>query len=332
MGRHEAFTPPRAPEHFNGAIESVNRGVGRVFDAVYAHRNAPNAALQMADALADLMRDWVTPMPIVTSSNLIGTTLARAMMRAMVDDPHRCAACYNRAVAAVPESGLHPLKIRDEYVELPLWRIRDDDRRMHAYDNDVQRSLSDEHAIDLLPRALFMTALVRLCMCDLFIHGTGGARYDRAMEIWIDDWLGVDVGSIAIATADIRLPLMTEAQKAIDLQKAIHAARHAFHDPEQDGGHTPPGARKRTWLELINAAPRNSTERLAAFRQMHEQLSRWREASAGVADALRTVEHAKRYASDLEIAMRRDWAFPLYPDEMIDDLAERMRRCATISA
>jgi hypothetical protein len=324
MGRHESFTPPRPPENLSGAIESVNKGARQIFDAVYAHRTAPNAALQMADALADLMRDWAAPLPIVTATNLIHTSLARRMIQAMAEDPHRCAECYNRAVAAVPEGGLHRLMIRDDYVELPLWRIRSDGRRMHAYDNDLVAK------VDLLPRALFMTSLVRLCMCDLFVHGKGGARYDRAMEIWIEDWLGIVVGSIAIASADVRLPLVKDEVGHVDLVSAVQAARHAFHDPEQGGGahRELPSPVKSHWLRKIDELQRNSTERKSAFLRMHEALASARQQSVGFEQSRQVAERAKRTAADAHVAMRRDWAFPLYPQEMIDDLAERMRRCA----
>ena len=89
--------------------------------------------------------------------------------------------------------------MRDDYVEVPLWRIRDDGRRMRAYDSDVERWLDDPPgAPRLMPRALMLTALVRLAMCDLFVHGTGGAAYDTVMEAWISSWLGVTPAPIGV--------------------------------------------------------------------------------------------------------------------------------------
>lgn len=352
MGRHEAFTPPRVPENLSGALPSVNQGVRRIFDAVYVHREAANAALQMAAALEDLMRPWVTPLPIVTSTDLIHTSLAQAMMKAMADDPWRCAECYNRAVAAVPQAGIGPLLVRDDIVELPLWRIREDGRRMHAYDSDVVGMLEREaqsdpprvanaplsapqnpkskienpkSQIDLLPRALFMTALVRLGMCDLFIHGTGGAVYDRTMEIWMKDWLGIEVGSIAVVSATLRLPLTMANAEPLDVPKAIAAARRLWHDPEPPDP-PQPGPIKRQLLQAIQAASRNSTQRKAAFIKMHERLEQLRRSDwNAVQQALERAEQARRQAADRAIARRRDWAFPLFPDAMIDDLAQKAR-------
>ena len=118
-------------------------GVDRIYAAVKrAHHDQPDAALQMAHALADLMRPWVKPMTHITASDLVETSLSRAMMMEMVRDPHACAHAYNAAVRAVPEAGVGPLLIRDDYVELPLWRLAPDGRRMRAYDNDLERWLA----------------------------------------------------------------------------------------------------------------------------------------------------------------------------------------------
>jgi hypothetical protein len=323
MALHPPLSPNDPPD-FPFASESVAGGVQRIIAAVRAHRDQPNAALQMAHTLADLMQRWVAPAPNVTATNLVNTTLGRALLEHMADDPHRCVEAYNRAVAAVPEAGIGPLLVRDEYVELPLWRIRPDARRMRAYDNDAQAALDDPlHGPPLLPRALFMTALVRLGMCDLFIHGTGGARYDRAMELWVRDWLGVEVAPIAVATATLRLPLMNEMNE-IDLESARHEARRAWHDP--DATRNPrPGHAKRAMLAEIDRRPRNTLQRRSAFHQMHDRLEELRiEHSDRVNAAQERVERARRVAADADVAQRRDWPFPLYPDAMIDEIVDRI--------
>jgi hypothetical protein len=358
MGRHAAFTPPQLPDELirSAAIPSVAEGVRNIFVAAQAHRDAPNAALQMAAAIADLMdahsnQALARAMTDITATALVNTSLARAIMQRMIDDPQRCAACYNRAVAAVPEAGIGPLMIRDDYVELPVWRIGEDGRRMRGYDSDVERVLeatSDEsavnghdarhssfvirHSLDLLPRALFMTALVRLGMCDLFIHGTGGAAYDQAMEVWIKDWLDIDVGSIAIVSATLLLPLMAQGEQRLDVDVERQGARRLWHDPEPNGSSSP-NAIKRTMLAEIDRLPRNSPQRKAAFLAMHERMQQMRgERRSFIDDAQQRVERAKRQAADWRIAQRRDWAFALYPREMLEELASEARRAVRAPA
>jgi hypothetical protein len=324
MGRHPAFSPDAAPGRLEAALPCVQSGIERILAAVAAHRRRSNAAQQMAAALGDLMSPWVPPMPNVLASDLIRTSLARAMIRQMADDPRRCAACYNQAVHAVPEAGIGPLAVTEEYVELPLWRIGPDDRRQRAKDRDVRRWLeegSDEGG--LLPRALFLTALVRLGLCDLFVHGTGGARYDRAMERWSRRWLGVEPCPIAVATANLRLPLAGSQEPPGRLATALQAGRRVWHDPEVTAGGGGPGPSKRALLAAIDAAPRRSKKRQALFGQMHERLSAFRRERGPAVEAARELARtAARHAAEAPIVNRRTWPFPLYPDEMIDALAE----------
>ena len=312
MALHDAFTPAPAPAGLPLALPLVQQGLERIYDAVDAHSDAPNAALQMAAALTDLMKPWVTPMTYVTASELAEGSLARAMLAHMADDPWRCAEAYNAAVAHIVGVeghgiGLRPLLVRDDYVELPLWRIREDGRRMRAYDADIGRRL--------MPRALFLTALVRLGMCDCFVHGTGGARYDRAMEDWIRRWLGVRVAPAAVATATVRLDLQPEVP--VDADEARHAARRAWHNP---------GSEKQALLDAVNAEPRRSVARRSAFFRMHRELERLREKHRdAVQSAQERAAQATRQAADASIANRRTWPFPLYPPSEIDELAEMVR-------
>ena len=325
MALHDAFEPTQPPRHWRPALPSVEQGVQRIIEAVSAHRDAPNAALQMAHALADLMAKWATSPPHVTASDLMETSLARAMMHRMIRDPHVCAELYNHAVRAVPEAGMRELRIDPVYVELPLWRLRDDGRRMPAYDNDVERALDEPgSAPRLMPRALFMTALVRMGMCDLFIHGTGGAKYDRAMEHWIDNWLGVNVGNVAVTSATLRLPLEIDQPPDIERDEAIRRYRRAWHDPQAAAtDHSSPGETKRRWLEYINSLPYGSSRRRAAYYEMHEALERMRHEHQHLLDHQREqIERIKRYTEQAPIAQARTWPFPLYPDKRIDALAE----------
>ena len=320
MGRHPPFEPLPPPAELPAALPSVRSGVERIFAAVAAHRNEDNAALQMAAALSDLMSPWVGPaFPQVTASRLIETTLGRALVEEMAGDPRRCAACYNAAIDAVPEGGIAPLSVTGEVVELPLWRLGPDGRRHRAHQGDLSQPQPRQ---GFLPRALFLTALVRLGMCDLYVHGTGGARYDHAMELWLADWLGLEPSPIVVATATLRLPLRGAGEPPEPLESAVAAARRAWHDPTLTRQEAGPSAAKRRLFEAIEAAPRGSKRRSDLFRQLHGRLETQRLEHAGAIEAARArVRAAARAAAAAPIADRRTWPFPLYPREQIDELA-----------
>ncbi|MHC5004851.1 MAG: hypothetical protein ACYTJ0_17210 [Planctomycetota bacterium] len=329
MALHPPFAPPAPPTGWGAALPSVDEGVRRIFTAVARHRDQPSAALQMGAALADLMARWVRPMPVVTASALLDTALGRRLLEAMADDPRGCAEHYNQAVACWPEAGIAPLLIRREYVELPIWRTRDDDRRVRGYDVDLGRWLEEPGPVRLFPRALLLTALVRLTFCDLFVHGTGGANYDRAMETWIERWLGVRPASRAVVSATLKLPL-GGPDEAPSVERAATALRRAWHDPEAagpaGGAGERPGPAKRQLLERIDAAPRDSAARRRLFDELHRELAAERERrAADLATLRRELDAARRRDAERPLVERRTWPFPLYTEEAIDGLAARIR-------
>src|SRR6185295_16354495 len=102
-------------------------------------------------------------------------------------DRAACTLAYNRAVARHPSAHVRPLIEEPGRTELPLWRMPDQQGRPR-----LPVFASDLPGLDpsrLAPRALLMTALVRLEACYLFIHGTGGGQYDRITEAWLSGWL-----------------------------------------------------------------------------------------------------------------------------------------------
>ncbi len=342
MGLHEAVAPDR-PEPWSPrrrpALESVEHGLARMLEAVGRHADAPNAAWQMARALSDLMSRWVRRMPGVTATDLIGTALARRMLEAMVHDPHECIRLYNRAVQSIPEAGISTLLVHRETVELPVWRIDEQGRRRKAYSHHIE-SFLDGEMIRLMPRALFMTALVRLGMCDIFIHGTGGANYDRTMEQWIRQWLGVETGAAGVCTATVRLPLPRSDDDADNPGDAVARLRRSEHDPVQDpaagggGGGSGPSAAKQAWLDAIGRLPRRSKQRREAFYAMHDWLDQERAAHADRLKAARqNVARAHRHAAEAQIRDRRDWPFAMYPEDQIDALRGRVEaHAASVAA
>jgi len=332
MAMHLAFTPPKAPAKLPGALPSVRSGVDRIFQAVAAHSDAPNAALQMAGALTELMSPWVNPMPNVTASDLMQTTLARSILQHMADDPQRCVEAYNAAVDAVPEGGIGRLEGAGNDLELPIWRVGADDQRQRGRLGDLQKWVEAESpTFTLMPRALLMTALVRLGMCDLFVHGTGGARYDRAMELWINNWLGLDPAPIAIATATQTLPLGSAPppEQRTDVVGALRSARKLWHDPLGADDPTGPSPSKRSILARIETAPRRSPQRRAIFDELHDSLAEARRTQAPAIEATQAqLATAIRQAQEAPIVDRRTWSFPLYPQEMIDELAQAVHQAA----
>lgn len=54
--------------------------------------------------------------------------------------------------------------------------------------------------LQLIPRGALITATLRILFSDLFVHGTGGGRYDRFTDLLIRDWWSIQPTPFAIAS------------------------------------------------------------------------------------------------------------------------------------
>lgn len=84
--------------------------------------------------------------------------------------------------------------IEGEYARLP----RDGDAAVEAL---------LERGVQVRPRAVPLTVFHRLFVADLFVHGTGGGRYDAVTDRFIEAAFGVRPPLYAVVSATLHLPL-----------------------------------------------------------------------------------------------------------------------------
>lgn len=302
------------------ALDSIPESLRRIEAALRAHRSASSLALQMAEAAQAEFASWMQKPALLCASRLLDTTFGRALIDEIARDPAACVKHYNLAVGK-GDGDVRPLERQNSDWEMPLWSIDAEGKRRPAFAAD----LASTDSAPLRPRALLMTAIMRLVVCDLFIHGKGGFEYDRAMEQWIHDWLGLPVCPMSMASADLRLPFPeVEVVNQRDLERMFSGHRRLLHDPEMRDHDM--SARKRQWLREIDALPRRSRERHQKFIDYH----RWLDQARSAQDmALRAsgdrIVHLGRLIDSHETIRRRDWAFPLYPRAILDRLNHEIR-------
>ncbi|MBL9148033.1 MAG: hypothetical protein JNM94_05000 [Phycisphaerae bacterium] len=294
-------------------VAEAAEGVEAIRAAMRAERGAPNLAAQTAAATMKLLGDRVAPMPTIAATSLLSTPVGQALLDEMRRHPARCAEAYNRALAADPHLA-RPLADG----ELPLWRIEAGNgarARVRADETGDTRSLA--------PRAFLMTALVRLAACDLFIHGTGGGRYERVTEAWIREWLGVELAPMSVATATLRLPLArylsdTKALTRTELQRLRW-------DPDAGPSARGPSERKAGLLAAIAAAPRRSRARRDAYVALTKFVRERRDALApALASAEALVASSRAAAAAQLVTTSRTWPWPLHAPAALDELARRV--------
>jgi len=228
-----------------------------------------NAAMQIAAATDTLMKPYAAIDYKIAATSLCKTPIGEVVIDAMFANKSACVAAYNEAVGEFPDSGVPYLGTN----ELPVW-------------GDDQKSI--------LPRALLLTLLARLGVGNLFVHGTGGANYDRVMERWCQHWLGVDVCPQVMATANIQLPF--------EIETIDSARQHYFSGDAQ---------KKQKFLATIDSLPRCSVSRRVAYHEMQRMF-----AASGNKPNYKTLKRSQK------IARKRDWAFPLYGEAELQRLTK----------
>lgn len=314
---------PRAPKLAGEpALPSAAAGLARVVETLERHRAKPTGAKQVMAALADLAAPTVAPAPMIFASELHGADLFQEIVQRLTREPAAAAAAYNRAVERYPDATLATLRSRKGVWETPLWRLTPGAPRRRVFADELARIPLRE----LAPRAILMTGLLRLAACDLFIHGEGGERYDRAAEAWLKDWLGAALAPIAVATATMTLPLAGGAiVSAREAARARWLAHHALHNPAAVGD----GARdaqKRALLQRIEALKKAGQAPGDAFAALHRFLAAYRSERAADLRALeRKADEAARALAARELLEDRTWAFFLHEPAALESLREAIR-------
>lgn len=192
--------------------------------------------------------------------------------------------------------------------------------------------------IVIAPRALTLTMYLRAFVVDVFVHGTGGARYDLLGDDLTRRWFGWEPPPFATASATLRLPLPRADVTAADLAHARWAAHHRRHNPVAaavDAGFELSPEVVKLWprakalLEHLADAPRHGGERAAAYADLHRLRARLRELTAPVQDdGARRVERIESQLAHNALADGREYFFAFMSSDQLAGLIDKARRWA----
>lgn len=183
----------------------------------------------------------------------------------------------------------------------------------------------------LVPKALALTLFQRLFVADLFVHGTGGGRYDRVTDAVIPAYYGVAPPQFAVASMTMLLPLGARLASAEDVAALEHRIHRFTHNPDQvldevefdtlDECQAAEelAARKRELVEAIGRADADRKTLGAEIRSANEDLGRLLRPM--IAELTSTLErmHAERAAAD--VLTDRTYPYCLWdPREVMDKI------------
>ena len=178
-------------------------------------------------------------------------------------------------------------------------------------------------------RALTNTLFARLFLCDLFLHGIGGGKYDELTDDLIRRFYHVEPPAYLVFSATLLLPFPSSPTSDNDcgaLQKAI---RDLHWNPQRHLGEQDFSSesvrelvrQKESWITRVAASRAARRERYQALRQLTKSLQPLVAAqTADREEALRRCNDAVRANSVLR---RRDFAFCLYPEEQMREFCGR---------
>ncbi|MCS7236534.1 MAG: hypothetical protein RMM30_11255 [Armatimonadota bacterium] len=276
----------------------------------------------------------------VTVSELSRTPSFGQFAAWLAQDAERFWACHNQALddyrrAHAVRSSVQPfpnLRRDGEWVELPFWFVRDGQRRpvftraggsrVVYCDGQPVGELSGGPLDGLRPRALTLTLFLRLLVCDLFVHGLGGARYDRVTDQVLRQFFGLEPPPFAVLTATFHLPLARHADP-----KEAYAAAHQLwldlqHNPDR---HLPASEPARALAEekwrciralqspdLTRSARRELTHRIRALNEALRAPLQHR-----IREVESQLEALRREVEEHQVASDRNYPFFLFDPEQL---------------
>jgi hypothetical protein len=212
------------------------------------------------------------------------------------------------------ESGLALRVGGEEWPPLPFWDPQHRFLRLSAL-TDLE-----EGGLKLRPRALTNTLFARLFLCDLFLHGIGGGKYDELTDEIVRRYYGAEPPAYLVLSGTLLLPFPTYPVSAEDCRRLARLERDLRYNPQRHlslGVADPVSAdlahQKEEWIGRNPQDPAQKRRRWRTLQSLTEQL---RPALAGrrqrVAEQLARCR-AQQAAN--AVLRRRDYAFCLYPEE-----------------
>ncbi len=263
---------------------------------------------------------------------------------------------YRRAQGVRGVNRPLPDLMRDaDRVETPFWVYRPRERRRRllvAAEGARLRLFGDREEIgavardDLLhdadgalasiapwrvrPRALTLTLWARLLVCDLFVHGIGGAKYERITDGIFRRYFRCEPPAYACVSATLRLPLPLHGVGAAEAARARRDLRDLRFNPQRHLVEAPREliAERSRLVETSQQLREQRGDRLErrriwqALRQINQRLL---DARPDAFDQARTrLDLIRQQAASDTVANSREFFYCLQPCERLAALAAKV--------
>jgi hypothetical protein len=177
----------------------------------------------------------------------------------------------------------------------------------------------ERRGLKIRPRALTNTLFARLLLCDLFVHGIGGGKYDELTDEIMRRFYGVEPPEYLVLSATLLLPFPLYPGCLDDCRRLAHELRDLHWNPQRHVDLNSAAAKlalqKQAWIDQRPQERRNRRERFHVVRDLTGHLRTFTERrESELQEELTRCEQEVR-AND--VLQRRDYAFCLYPEELL---------------
>ena len=212
------------------------------------------------------------------------------------------------------EGGLALRAGDEEWPTVPFW---DAGRRFPR--GSALTDLEDR-GLKVRPRALTNTLFARLFLCDLFVHGIGGGKYDELTDEIVRRYYGAEPPAYLVVSGTLLLPLPAYPVSAGDCARLAHLERDLCYNPQRhlSSGTADPltADLARQKAEWISRSPTEAGQKRRRWRTLQSLTGQLQPALAGrrkrVAEQLAVCRQQEQANA---VLCRRDYSFCLYPEE-----------------
>ncbi len=172
-------------------------------------------------------------------------------------------------------------------------------------------------------RALTTTLFMRLFVADAFVHGLGGAIYDRITDELIRQFYGAEVPKFITLSATVYLPVARPSVDRSELVRLKQQLRACIYNPQRFL--RPDQLTDREVHELVERKNRLIRECPVTRRERRERFLEFRRINARLAELLDPqIESLRRRIAEIErmlgvkkVLENREYPFCVYPAEYL---------------
>ncbi len=166
----------------------------------------------------------------------------------------------------------------------------------------------------LSPRALTLTTFFRLLVADQFVHGIGGGRYDQVTDRLIERYFDIEPPKFSVTTATLYFPDAIDHER-VCVPCVVHEGHRLWHAAL--------GPRKMQFVREIEAMPRRSPQRAAAFVTMQDELATAAKSDTAVQEWRARLDETKVQARHEQALFDRELFFAIQPQARLEGLIAR---------